>query len=205
MKTKEIIALATGLLLIRHLLQNDDSKPVGALGRLPVGGGIRVPLVAKSFYPDSLVAANRSRTDAIYRNYGMLIDRYARLCGIRPIVLTAFVFIESAGNARARSGAALGLMQVDVPSATTAIYMARRSGLLTSELRAELVRVIGTGRMNLIDRMRNQSLLRGSTLTPTELLRPETNLLMGAILLMVLIQRHTENGLIRFDKVVITV
>jgi soluble lytic murein transglycosylase-like protein len=115
-------------------------------------------------------------------------------------LIAAFIFIESGGVATAVSGAgAIGLMQIMVNSGTDILTIERQQRRLSDGEKATFLRLVGADRY-----AKYQKVQMGTLLTTKEdLLDPEFNIFIGTIYLNNLIDRHTENGKVRLDKVVV--
>lgn len=144
--------------------------------------------------------------------YGKTIEAISKATGVIEELMYAFVWVESAGDRWATTGRmgrkslpAVGLMQIDAPSAMVAIFLANRRGLLSAELRALLAHYAGAETLACVLTMKNQTLPTCKKLITRQQLieSPALNLLCGAIYLMVLLHQYSENGTARLDKVVV--
>lgn len=166
-------------------------------------------MVDSSFYKSTEKDLIKSKLNEIIQKYGTLIDSVSRLTNVPSKLIIAFIFIESGGKSDAISGAgAVGLMQL-VPAATSdIIHLENKQGRLSDNEKTILRKYIGN-RLDCILKMKymghelpcNDN--TGVSISKQDLLNPEFNILCGAIFLGILIDDHTEKGVIRLDKVVL--
>ncbi|MBO0930371.1 transglycosylase SLT domain-containing protein [Fibrella aquatilis] len=167
---------------------------------------IRRRMTEQGFYTPLQQQANVQAVAGIRARFGAYIDQAARLCNIPEPVITSFIYIESAGNPNANTGA-IGLMQIDHITASEGIYLEKKKGRLTADERAVLYRFMGS-RLDCIlkQKSRGQKLAcnnsTGVAVTRSELLNPEFNILVGSIYLATLIEEETTGGIVRLDKVI---
>jgi soluble lytic murein transglycosylase-like protein len=123
-------------------------------------------------------------------------------------LIYAMIFIESQGNANVVSGRAIGLMQVDYTSAGDIIFFENKQNRLGEIEKALLRKYLGSN-LDCIFSMKymghklkcNKNL--GYVFTKADLLKPELNILVGAIYLGILLDEHVENNIVRLDKIVL--
>ncbi|MBO0947005.1 transglycosylase SLT domain-containing protein [Fibrella forsythiae] len=167
---------------------------------------IRRRMTEQGFYTPLQVTANLQAVASIRARFGAFIDQAARLTNVPEPIITAFIYIESAGNPNANTGA-IGLMQIDHITASEGIFLEHRKGRLTADEKTALYRFMGS-RLDCIlkQKGRGQKLpcnnQTGVSVTRSELLNPEFNILVGAIYLATLIQEETVDGIMRLDKVI---
>ncbi len=171
---------------------------------------IKLPAIDKEFYPNSAVPQNQKVINSIKSQYGTIISNVSNITNVREDIIISFIFIESAGQSNVVSGAgACGLMQLTPDAATNAIFYEYSKKRLLPTEQALITKHIGTNRFTCITKMRyfsdklpcNNN--TGRVITKEDLLNPEFNILMGAMLLGQLIDQETNNGVLRMDKVVI--
>jgi len=167
-----------------------------------LNGNVRIdlPAVSDAFYEDYQVPQNIDKLNQIRSQYGQVVSSISTLTNLPDSLIYSFIFIESAGNAFAMNGKAIGLMQVSTTSATDIVYMEYKKGRLGSGETAILRNYLGA-RLDQILSMRSPGLLH--VITQTDLYQVELNILIGSILLGQLIDEHTENDVLRLDKVVV--
>ena len=173
-----------------------------------MSGQIKIPMVSKAFYKDEELKLVQKKVDKILENYGALITAAAKLTNLPKELIIAFIFIESAGNPTIKSSAgAIGLMQLIPASASDMIYLENSKGRLSDAEKIVLRKTLGN-RLDCILKMKymghKQSCNNntGFSVTEKDLQNPEFNILVGSIFLGILIDQHTEGGVIRLDKVV---
>lgn len=165
---------------------------------------IRIPMVARSFWAAEQVPQVKDKLFQIREQYGTLINQASILTGVSPELITSVIFIESGGQEQVISRAgAVGLMQVTPQTASGVIHLARKAGRLTDELKQAL-EVFLNERVSCIAKQQymGQPMKCNTTITAAELLVPGLNILIGSLLLALLVAQHTENGIIRLDKVI---
>jgi soluble lytic murein transglycosylase-like protein len=165
---------------------------------------IRIPMVAKSFWAAEQVPQVKEKLFQIRERYGTLINQASTLTGVSPELITSVIFIESGGQERVISRAgAVGLMQVTPQTASGVIHLANKAGKLSNELKQALAVQLGE-RVACIAKQQymGQPMKFNTAITAAELLTPGLNVLIGSLLLALLVAQHTENGIIRLDKVI---
>ena len=162
---------------------------------------IKIPAVSKSFYSDSAASQNLKKIETVIRpKYGKIIDRISEITGVPVPIIESFIFIESAGNEKAQTPYATGLMQVSKAAASDAIVFEKTSGRLSPEEIQLLKKHLGASRWAKIEKAKGSI---GTYISANELFNPEFNILVGTIILGQLINEFTENGKPRLDKVVV--
>lgn len=170
---------------------------------------IKIPMTDLAFYRKEETPLVKKKLDTIYNNYGNFIANSSKLCNVPEDVIHSFIFIESAGNPKAVSKAgAIGLMQLKPESASDMIHLENKSGNLSEQEKVLARKFLGS-RLDCILKMKymghklpcNQN--KGYSVTKEDLLKPEFNIFCGTLYLSVLMRLHTENGIIRLDKVVV--
>jgi soluble lytic murein transglycosylase-like protein len=172
---------------------------------------VPVPAIDVAFYTTSQRNGIESSVNRIYETYKKEIDLVSQISNVPTSVLSSFIFIESGGNEKAISSAgAIGLMQLKPDSASDILVMENNKGFLSPPERNILTQKLGNRFTNGILRMKflGQKVTVGNKtsavwVTKEDLLDPLLNILIGAIYLGLLISEHTENGTVRFDKIVI--
>ena len=165
---------------------------------------INIPMTAQSFWQVSQVAKVKGKLLDIKQQYAAQIAQAAMLTGVPADLINSVIFLESAGKANAKSGAgAAGLMQVTPDTAGGVIFLTRKAGTLTADLRALLISMLGVRIANIEKQHYMNEAVKGNTaVTTAELFNPTLNILIGSMLLALLITQHTENGVVRLDKVI---
>lgn len=160
---------------------------------------VKIPAIDKSFYPDTDVPKIKAKIANIKAQYGKFINNSAAISNVPADLIAAFIFIESGGQADAVSGAgAIGLMQIMVNSGTDILTIERQTRRMSDPEKATLKRLVGVDRFNQYMKVQMGTLLT----TKADLLNPEFNIFIGTIYLNNLIDRYTENGQVRLDKVI---
>ena len=165
---------------------------------------INVPMTSQSFWQPAQVAQVKAKLLDIKQLYAVQIAQAASLTGVPADLINSVIFLESAGKANAKSGAgAAGLMQVTPDTASGVIFLTRKAGKLSADLKTLLVSLLGVRIANIEKQHYMNEAVKGSTsVTAAELFNPSLNILIGSMLLALLIAQHTENGVVRLDKVI---
>lgn len=164
---------------------------------------VKIPQIQKSFYDSVAAKANKNKIENVIRpKYGKMINNIADLVGLPPVLIESFIFIESGGLESAQSPYATGLMQLNGATASDALVFEKGAGRLTQGEEDILKKYLGSRYSNLNKVKPKQKSLGISFVTNEDLLKPEFNVLVGSILLKQLTDEFTENGKIRFDKVI---
>jgi soluble lytic murein transglycosylase-like protein len=169
---------------------------------------IQLPFINKAFYQSKDIANNSKALAQIKADYGGLISSISAMTKVPEKLIYAMIFIESQGNANVVSGRAIGLMQVDYTSAGDIIFFENKQNRLGEIEKALLRKYLGSN-LDCIFSMKymghklkcNKNL--GYVFTKADLLKPELNILVGAIYLGILLDEHVENNIVRLDKIVL--
>jgi len=172
---------------------------------------VKVPAINTAFYPNNQRNNVENAITKIYQTYKEEIDLVSKISNVPVSILSSFIFIESGGNEKAISSAkAIGLMQLKPDSASDILVMENNKGFLDEPEKKILAEKLGKRFTNGILRMKflgQKVTVDGRTsavwVTEKDLFDPLLNILIGAIYLGQLIGEHTENGTVRFDKIVI--
>ena len=164
---------------------------------------IKIPAIPLAFYKTTDVPQIKKKIGEINSKYGPYIKNSSKISSVPEDLISSFIFIESAGNPNAVSpSGATGLMQVAPVSGTDILFLEKKMGRLNAAEKKILENHIGAQR--LADILKMQYMGQKIVITKNDLLNPELNILIGTIYLGLLIYRHTENGVIRLDKVVVS-
>ncbi|OJW76297.1 transglycosylase SLT domain-containing protein [Spirosoma sp. 48-14] len=169
----------------------------------------RVPMTAEMYYTASQAVGNLDMVRSIRNQYGTFIQQASELTNVPSAVIEAFCFIESAGNPNAKSSAgAVGLMQLTPDTCVTAIHLDNKENRVSDEQLDLLASYLGNKLVNIRKlRYLGDDKAGNTKLVASEVMSPEVNLLIGAMLLGRLIDESTQiltltDQLIRWDKVV---
>lgn len=164
---------------------------------------IKIPSIPDKFYPDHVVPQIEDKIKNVIRpKYGKYINNISKISGVPVALIESFIFIESAGNEKAKSPYATGLMQLSPATASDVIVKEKGLGRLEKEEADILKKYLGS-RFSLVEKVKpNQKSLGKTFVTNNDLFKPEFNILVGTILLGQLINEFTEGGKLRLDKVV---
>jgi soluble lytic murein transglycosylase-like protein len=170
---------------------------------------VPIPMTPRVFYSNSALPQNKAKLAEIGKKYFKEIKQAETLTNVPGALILSIIFTESAGNANALSYAgAAGLMQLKPQAANDVIYQEKKAGRLSQ---AELTiikkylgnRVNGPLNQQYLSHKIKENNYSGNVVTQADMMHPEFNLLMGAMLLGILIDQHQENGLLRLDKVLL--
>lgn len=164
---------------------------------------INYSVISDDFYNASQAAANKAKIDSIMQKYGEGIKWVSHITNIPEKLLKSFIFIESAGNANARNGRAIGLMQMSAGTASDALVKEKSSGRLNAEEEKILNKYLGsTWTTNAAKIVPGKTTSLGTWVPESALYKPGFALTVGAIYLGQLYDEFTVNGQTRLDKVV---
>lgn len=169
---------------------------------------IHLPFINKAFYQAKDIDNNSKVLAQIKADFGGLITSISTMTKVPEKLIYAMIFIESQGKSTVVSGRAIGLMQIDYSSAGDIIFFESKQKRL-GEIEKTLLRKYLGSRLDCILSMQymGQKLKCNSNLgyifTKADLLKPELNILVGAIYLGILLDEHVENNTIRLDKIVL--
>ena len=169
---------------------------------------VNVPMTSQGIIKTSEHPLIIKNLDTTFSKYGALIRQIAKLTNVPEEIIRSVVYIESAGdpNAVSRAGA-VGLMQVTPATATGILTVEHKAGRLSEPEKAILRKVLGA-RLDCILKMPHMNAKiacapTGVVVTQADLKNPEFNLLIGTIMVGLLIDQHTENGVLRLDKLIV--
>lgn len=165
----------------------------------------KIPAIQDKFYPDTSVVLIKNKINNVIRaKYGKIINNISKITGLNPQIIESFIFIESAGDEKAKTPYAYGLMQVGLATASDALVYEKSSGRLSAEEDSIVKKYLGNRYSKLNNLKKNQKSIGSTTfVTPADLFNPEFNILLGSIIVKQLVDEFTENGNPRLDKVVV--
>jgi hypothetical protein len=170
---------------------------------------VPIPLTPRVFYSNVALPQNKAKLDQIGKKYYKEIKQAEDLTKVPGALILSVIFTESAGNPNALSyvGAA-GLMQLKPQAANDTIFLENKQGRLTAAELAILKKYLGN-RVNgplkqkyLSHKIKENNFI-GNVVTRADMMNPEFNILVGAMLLGILIDQHQEAGALRLDKVLL--
>lgn len=162
---------------------------------------VKLPITSKSFYGDDEKPAIKAKLLEIYANYKSIIDTVASLNNIPKELIISVIFIESRGDANAKTKYAVGLMQVSPSSATDIITRERSRGVLTQTEKNALKNMLGSTKYDKV-----MTAKMGDTIvTESDLFRPNVNILLGSMMLTQIIDDESKKsgGKLRLDKAIV--
>jgi soluble lytic murein transglycosylase-like protein len=164
----------------------------------------KIPAIQDKFYPDTSVVLIKNKINNVIRaKYGKIINNISKITGLNPQIIESFIFIESAGDEKAKTPYAYGLMQVGLATASDALVYEKSSGRLSAEEDSIVKKYLGNRYSKLNNLKKNQKSIGSTFVTPADLFNPEFNVLLGSIIVKQLVDEFTENGNPRLDKVVV--
>lgn len=164
-----------------------------------------IPSIKSSFYDATAAQLNKKKiVDVIRPKYGKIINRISDITFVPSELIEGFIFIESAGNEKAETPYAIGLMQVGTASASDTIVKEKGAGRLTNEEAVILKKYIPANTWKEIEAVKPKQKSLGKTFVTRDMLfNPEFNILVGTMLVGQLMDEFSENGKPRLDKVVV--
>ena len=170
---------------------------------------VPIPLTPRVFYSNIALPQNKAKLDQIGKKYYKEIKQAEDLTKVPGALILSVIFTESAGNPSALSyvGAA-GLMQLKPQAANDTIFLENKQGRLTPGELAILKKYLGN-RINgpltqkYLSHKIKENNFTGNVVTRADMMNPEFNILVGAMLLGILIDQHQEAGMLRLDKVLL--
>ena len=164
----------------------------------------------KGFYPESAVPAIKKKLAGIYDTYKNDIDLAVKLVNIPKSLIISIIFEESGGiKTLISSAGAVGLMQIKPQGANDTIFLENKYGRLSIAEKEYLRELIGDDRLTAILKQKylghkiKENDFKGNVISRTDLTNSRFNILTGSILLGLLIDQHTTNGVVRLDKAII--
>lgn len=164
----------------------------------------KIPAIQDKFYPDTSVVLIKNKLNNVIRaKYGRIINNISKITGLNTEIIESFIFIESAGDEKAKTPYAYGLMQVGLATASDTLVYEKSSGRLSPEEDALVKKYLGSRYSKLNNLKKNQKSIGSTFVTSADLFNPEFNILLGSIIVKQLVDEFTENGNPRLDKVVV--
>lgn len=164
---------------------------------------ITLPIVNESFYTNDSAKKNEEKIKNVIRaKYGNIINNISKITKVPEPLITSIIFIESGGNPVAHSKFASGIMQLSKATASDVIVTEKGLGRLEKPEEDILKKYLGN-RWSLVEKVKPKQKSIGRTfITDKDLYQPEFSILVGSILLGMLIDEFTENGIVRLDKII---
>ncbi len=170
---------------------------------------VPIPLTPRVFYSNVALPQNKAKLDQIGKKYYKEIKQAEDLTKVPGALILSVIFTESAGNPNALSyvGAA-GLMQLKPQAANDTIFLENKQGRLTAAELAILKKYLGNRvngplKQKYLSHKIKENNFTGNVVTRADMMNPEFNILVGAMLLGILIDQHQEAGALRLDKVLL--
>lgn len=167
---------------------------------------VPIPMTPRIFYSNAALLQNKAKLDQIGKKYYKEIKQAEELTKVPGALILSVIFTESAGNPSVVSyvGAA-GLMQVMPQTANDVIYLENKSGRLTPGELAILKKYLGTRingplKQKYLSHKIKENNFSGNVVVRADMLKPEFNILIGAMYLGLLIDQHRETSGLRLDK-----
>lgn len=168
-----------------------------------------IPMTSIAHYKNADVPLLQRTLKSIASLYYNEISLTEKLTNVPSAIILSVIQTESMGNSNiiSRSGA-VGLMQLKPQSAHDAIFLEYKGKRLTEAEKSELRKYIGS-RLDAIFKQKYlshkiaENNFKGNVITAADLKNPQFNILVGSIYLGLLIDQHSENGLLRMDKVIL--
>ena len=167
-------------------------------------------LVPIKYYQDQEVDLNKQALARINGQYGDYLKKVAVWTNTFYEVLLMWAFIESNGeNANPNKYGATGIFQVTPATANETIRIEKRTGRMNINEEKELIRLIGKSRFDCIvgqawdAQKKSCNGNKGISITTADLLNVEFNMLVGALYLKQMIDKHIENGVYRLDRTIV--
>jgi len=166
--------------------------------------------IDKGFYPDNAVSGIKKKLAQIYDTYKSDIDLAVKLVNIPKSLILSIIFEESGGiKTLVSSAGAVGLMQIKPQGANDTIFLENKYGRLSTVEKETLRELIGENRLAAILKQKylghkiRENDFKGNVITRDDLKNSRFNVLIGSMLLGLLIDQHTQNGVVRLDKAII--
>ena len=170
---------------------------------------VPIPLTPRVFYSNVALPQNKAKLEQIGKKYYKEIKQAEDLTKVPGALILSVIFTESAGNPNALSyvGAA-GLMQLKPQAANDTIFLENKQGRLTAAELAILKKYLGNRvngplKQKYLSHKIKENNFTGNVVTRADMMNPEFNILVGAMLLGILIDQHQEAGALRLDKVLL--
>lgn len=165
---------------------------------------ITVPFIQKQGYLDTEVPQNKILLKKIITDYKKYVDPISELTNVPKEFIYTIIYIESNGKPNAVGGVSIGLMQISTVSAGDVITLENMKKRLSAEEKAKLITLLGTAKTNNYTSRANLGVTptAANAITNADLLKPEVNIMLGTIYLGLLLDKYTESGIIRFDKMI---
>jgi soluble lytic murein transglycosylase-like protein len=161
---------------------------------------LTLPFFPEGFYSHDELPLVKKKLDSIASAYYNEIRLAESLTNVPSSLIISIIFAESRGFSDVinKSGAT-GLMQLKPQTANDTIVLENKKKRLSDNEKTVLRYQLGD-RLDSILKLKYLS--AENYVTQDDLLKPQFNILCGAILLGLLIDQHNENGKLRLDKVI---
>jgi len=166
--------------------------------------------IDKAFYPDSAISQIRKKIAGIYEAFKSDIDLAEKLGNVPRCLILSIIFEESGGiKTLVSTAGAIGLMQLKTQAANDAIFLENKYGRLSTIEKGYFKELIGDLRLMAILKQKylghkiKENNYTGNVITRTDLTNSRFNILTGTLLLGLLIDQQTKDGIVRLDKAII--
>jgi hypothetical protein len=160
-----------------------------------------IPMTERYFYTPSQKTAIASKIAQINKNFGSLIEKTATDSNVPAWLITAMIFIESAGNPNADNGSYIGLGQLGFQGLQDTIIAENNAKKINSAERKAIEKGIGITRTKTLLGYKYQG--QKYVINKADLFSPEFNIAGMGIFLSRLIDQCTVAGVVRYDQIVI--
>ncbi len=164
---------------------------------------IKLPIIDQAFYTTDVAKQNEDKiNNVIIPKYGSIIKNVSKITKVPEQLITGFIFVESAGDEKAKSPYATGLLELSPATASDVIVREEGLGRLEEPEKVILRKYLGS-RLDVIKNVKkNQKSLDKTFVTNEDLFKPEFNILVGSILLGQLLDEFFEVGKLNLSKVI---
>ena len=169
-----------------------------------MGLNIDIPALDQFYYTPVVAKQNDDKIKNVIRpKFGAMIKNTSTLTHVPVPILESFIFIESGGNASAKSPYAAGILQLSPATASDVLVKEQGLGRISEPEAIILKKYLGS-RYDLLKTVKPKQTSLGKTfVTNADLLQPEFCLLVGAMLIGVLLNEFTsKDGQINMAKVI---
>jgi soluble lytic murein transglycosylase-like protein len=167
---------------------------------------IKIPMTSQSYYNATQAEANRKKVmGEINQKYARTIYKISKYTNVPTELIESIIFIESSGDAMAKTGCCTGLMMLGMPTASDVIVREIGAGRLNKYEKQIIYNTIGA-RWNSVglDKVKKGQTTLGKTfITRNDLFNPEFNILVGSMLLGQLMDEFSEGDKTRLDKLAV--
>lgn len=164
----------------------------------------KLPILNETVYTKTESDKILEKVNSLKTRFNTIVLKCAKLTGLSDYtwLIYSIMFRENAdGNTTfVKSTGATGIMQITAETASDALIRENQKNRITAEERIFLTEKLGATKLNAI--LKRKQLGTPILFTTSQLKDPELNLYLACLYIAQLVDKYTENGNLRLEKVI---